>query len=395
MKDKILRRWKLLLWIFTVVLSLLLCLFLLRMGEADVEELIPQSAAQRWETEEKPYAMASVFLPGEKAISPDFVGEFRLAMENVLLAAGVGSETHPWLYAFSRTEGATLASDSASTAVELSVVTGDYFRIHPMELLGGWYPSEEHVMLDRIVLDRQTAWDLFYSDNVVGMYVTMGETRYQVAAVVDTEPGHYNELSADGINRAWVLAGAPGVDMTKGYTCLEAVLPQPVKDFHISALRSALGSAIAETTAITDNSGRFSLENRITTLKNLSTRGIASEAIAYPYWENAARLTENNLALMLIPECLLLLYPLVSLVIWLVLLNRRRTWGLHSVKAGVEYLVDRRNIRRYEKRYGPLEEPEEEELLYEDEYYDESEYEAYDDEYDEFYDEDSDDGDWE
>lgn len=383
MIRKIIRRWRLLLWIFTVLLSLGLCGLLLHLGERDVTELTPQLSAQRWETEEKPYAMASVFLPEDQAIPADFIGQFRLSMEEVLLASGVGSETHPWHYAFSRTERATLSTDTASSEVELSVVSGDYFRIHPLEIRYGWYPREDHVMLDRIVLDRQTAWDLFYSDNVVGMFLKLGGHYYEVAAVVDIEEGKYNEMAAAGVSRAWVFHGAPGVDAEKGFTCVEAVLPQPVKNYAAMALRSALGSYVTEKTPITDNSSRFSLENRIGTLKNISTRGIITEAVVYPYWENAARLTENHLALMLIPELLLLLYPLVSLVIWLVLLNRKRTWGLHSIKDGVEYLIDQRNIRNYEKKYGPME-PEEDDLLYEDEYYEDSEYDEY---YDESYDE--------
>lgn len=388
MIKKLIRRWRLILWVFTVLLSLGLCGVLLRSGARDIAELTPQTAAERWETEEKPYAMASVFLPEAQAVPADYIGQFRLSMENVLLAAGVGSETHPWYYAFSRTESATLSTDTASTEVDLCVVSGEYFRIHPMELRSGWYPSEDHVMLDRIVLDRQTAWDLFYSDNVVGMYLQLKGHYYEVAAVVDIEEGKYNEMAAGG-RYAWVLQGAPGVDTEKGFTCVEAVLPQPVKNYAVTALRSALGSYVTEQTAITDNSGRFSLENRIGVLRSLSTRGIVSEAVAYPYWENAARLTENHLALMLIPELLLVLYPLVSVLIWLVLLNRKRTWGLHSIRDGVEYLIDRRNRRNYEKKYGPVEP--EEELLYEDqdydeydEYYEESEYdeeEYYEEEY--------------
>lgn len=391
MISNMIRRWRILLWVFTVLLSLGLCGLLIHSGQRDIAGLTPQLAAERWETPEKPYAMASVFLPEDQAIPADYIGQFRLSMENVLLAAGVGSETHPWYYAFSRTERAILSTDSASTEVELGVVSGEYFRIHSLELRDGWYPSEDHVMLDRIVLDRQTAWDLFYSDKVVGMFLTLNGHNYEVAAVVDTEEGRYNEMAAEGTRRAWVLQGAPGVDAEKGFTCVEAVLPQPVKNYAATALRSALGSYVSEKTRITDNSGRFSLENRITVLKSISSRGISTEAIVYPYWENAARLTENHLALMLIPELLLLLYPLVSVVIWLVLLNRKRTWGLHSIKDGVEELIDRRNIRNYEKKYGSLDR----ELLYEEEYeeyYEDSEYEEY---YEESYDEYEDYEEWE
>ena len=383
------RRWRFLLWIFTVLLSLGLCGLLLHLDRQNIAALTPQTAAERWETEEKPYAMASLFLPEEKAVSPERIGEIRLGVENKLLAAGVGSETHPWFYAFSRTQTATLTSESASAEVELNVITGDYFRIHPMVLRSGWYMQEDSVMHDRIVLDRQSAWDLFYSDNVVGLYVELGGSRYQVAAVVDTEPGKYNEMAAEGKSRAWVYYDGPGLDATKGFTTLEVVLPQPVKNFAATTLRSVLESNISESTLVTDNSGRFSLENRWTTLQNIATRGITSDAVAYPYFENAARLTENHLALMLIPEALLLLYPLVSLVLWLIMLNRRRTWGFHSIVDFGETLIDKRNIRNYEKKLrasGKYPEPEEV-LPYEEEYPEEDYDEYYDDgEYDDGYD---------
>ncbi len=354
--------WKKLLWAGLCLASLLGFWLLYRGDRQTVAELTPQQAAENWETAEKPYAMASVFLPEDSGILPSRMGEFYLAVENALTAAGVGSEEYPWYYAASYRTTATLTQDGASCDVELTAVAGEFFRIHPMELLTGWYFDEEDLMHDRIVLDRQTAWDLFYTDDAAGQYLAVDGVTYQVAAVVDTEAGTYNDLACGDTRRAWVLADSlTGADETEtGYTCMEVVLPQPVKNFAANTLKSALGDMIPETTTVTDNSGRFSLSARWDVLRNLETRGISSEAIAYPYWENAARLTENHLALRLAPEALCLAVPILSLVIVLLWLNHRRTWGLHSLRDAAENAVDRKRQRDYAARQEGRESPREE-----------------------------------
>lgn len=378
----LLRRWKWVLWVLAVLVSLGVFWGMCRGDQKLEATLTAQTAWQRWETEDKPYAQASVYLPEDSAISAAELSSIRLSMENTLTAAGVPSTDHPWFYAASRTEQVTLQNGIASSTVELTMITGDYFRIHPMVLRTGWYMSEDDVMHDRIVLDRQTAWNLFYSDDVAGQFLEWNGQRYQVAAVVDYEPGKYNKMAAKDVCRAWVYADSPGVSGTAdsaagdgdptdtgtaasgmggtdsvGFTCLEMVLPQPVKNFAVSSLQTVLKELVPENTVYTDNSGRFSLENRWNVLRHLSTRGISNQAIFYPYYENAAKLAENHLALRLIPEALLLLFPIINGVIWLVLLNRRRTWGLYSIPIAIENAIDRRNTRLYEARQNG-EEPE-------------------------------------
>ena len=252
------RRWKWLLWGLAVLICLGLWYGLRRGDQKVVSALTDQNAYARWETEDKPYAQASVYLPEDNAIPDSGLPTIRLAVENALSAAGVPSEDYPWFYAASKMQQATLQNGIASSNVELTLITGDYFRMHPMVLRKGWYMSEDDVMHDRIVVDRQTAWDLFYSDDVVGQFLEWNGQRYQVAAVVDYPEGKYTGLAAGDTRRAWVYADSPGVtggssvpsgddsdaasmDAMTGsdvsYTCLEMVLPQPVKNFAVSTLR--------------------------------------------------------------------------------------------------------------------------------------------------------------
>lgn len=369
------RHWKKFLWGGLCALSLLGFWLMYRSDRGTISELTHQLAAEHWETEEKPYAMASVFLEPEHGIPQSRIGEIYLSVENALTAGGVPSGEYPWFYAASYLTDATLKNGTVTCDVELTAVAGDFFRIHPMELVSGWYMDEDDVMHDRIILDRQTAWDLFYSSNVAGQYVEVNGVQYQVAAVVDIESGEFNEMAAGDTCRAWVFADSPALSQTEnsntaapegetqagtvaaptmdsetGFTCMEMVLPEPVKEFAASTLKAVLKDMIPENTLVTDNTRRFSLKNRWDILRNLSTRGISSDAVPYPYWENAARLTENHLALRLIPEGILVGFPAISLLILLLWLNHKRTWGLYSIRALVENAVDRKHQKDYEAR---------------------------------------------
>ena len=370
----ILQRWKWFLWGLMVLVSLGIFWGLHRGDGKTIEALTDQNAYVRWETEDKPYAQASVYLPEDSAISSSSLPTLRLSVENALTAAGVPSQDYPWFYAASRSTQAALQNDDGTltTTAELTLVAGDYFRMHPMVLRTGWYMWESDVMHDRIVLDRQTAWNLFYTDDIIGQFLWWNGQRYQVAAVVDYPEGRYNGEAAGDTCRAWVFWDSPGALSSSlssgsadsdssdgqaapataeiGFTCLEMVLPQPVKNFALSTLQAALKDTLPENTVFTDNTGRFSLANRWSVLRHYTLRGISTEAIGYPWYENAAQLVENHLALRLIPQFLLLLFPAVSLVIWLILLNRKRTWGLYSIPQAIDRAIDRRNTRNYEAR---------------------------------------------
>lgn len=125
----LLRRWKWVLWVLAVLVSLGIFHGMCRGDQKTETTLTAQTAWQRWETEDKPYAQASVYLPEDSAISAAELSGIRLSMENTLTAAGVPSTEHPWFYAASRTEQVTLQNGIASSTVELSMITGDYFRI--------------------------------------------------------------------------------------------------------------------------------------------------------------------------------------------------------------------------------------------------------------------------
>lgn len=341
-------RWKMCLWVLAVLCSLAIFGLLCRGDQRVVNTLFTQIAAERWETEEKPYSLSSVFLTEQEGIPATALTEIRIQVENALTAAGVPSENYPWLYACSRTQDAVLKNGNASAEVEVTLVSGDYFTIHPLPVRKGWYFDDSEVMRDRIVLDRQTAWKLFYSDNVAGQYLQWDGHEYVVAAVVDMEPGKFNEKAAGDTCRAWALGDSPAAGEDGKYTCVEMVLPQPVDGFGASTLKTVL-TGYGDVTVL-DNSNRFSLKNRWNALRHISTRWVSTDGVGYPYYECAAQLVENHLALRLIPEGILLGFVAVSGLIWLILWNRRRTWGLHNIRDAIIRRVEQKRTRDYEAR---------------------------------------------
>lgn len=365
-------RWKWLLWGLIVLVMLALFGVLVRGDRETIAGLPDQRAYESWQTEEKPYGQAAVYLREGDAIPQESLYSIRMAVEKVLTDGSVPSEDYPWFYAASRTELATLTGEGTTSSVELTLISGEYFRLHPMPVRYGWYMDESDVMHDRIVLDRQTAWDLFAADNVAGQFLTLNGARYQVAAVVDYPPGQYQKLAAEGVCRAWVFADSPAFasagaappeegtaeaplaaaadSQGGGFTCIEVVLPQPVKNFALSTLQGALKDIVPEDTVFVDNGGRFSLPSRWSVLREIGTRGISTKGVEHPWYENAARLTENHLALRLIPEGILLGLSLISVLLWLWMLNKKRTWGFHSIKELGENVVDKKRQRDYAKR---------------------------------------------
>ena len=91
----LLRRWKWILWGLIVLVCLGVWHGLCRGDRKVVSELTDQTAYVRWETDDKPYAQASVYLPEDNAISDSVIPTIRLAIENALSAAGVPSDRLP------------------------------------------------------------------------------------------------------------------------------------------------------------------------------------------------------------------------------------------------------------------------------------------------------------
>ena len=99
---------------------------------------------------------------------------------------------------------------------------------------------------------------------------------------------------------------------------------------------------------VVENSRRYSLENLFSVIGDFGKRSMRNNGVIYPYWENAVRLTEDYLALLLVLMLLFGLCPAVTLTV-LAIRAVIKTW--RTVKKQVPARLDQARERHREKIY--------------------------------------------
>ena len=99
------------------------------------------------------------------------------------------------------------------------------------------------------------------------------------------------------------------------FTCYEAILPNPVRNFARERMTKALNER--ENTIILENTGRTSLSHRWENLKKLHSMLVATDGIIYPHWENSARIIDFDLSMLLALEILFLILPVFTFLFFL------------------------------------------------------------------------------
>ncbi len=323
-----------------------------------VRSLPPQRAAERWGADgETRYSQLSVFYSGNCRIDINGVYRMRSDIEKKLTENSVkpvSPDARIWIDAYSSevtsdpdvsVEAVSSREDyTASAKVSVTATGGDYFFFHPLELLSGYYYSDSDLMQDRVILDENLAWQLFGSDNVEGMTVLIGEKRFYVAGVVKTDgskTGKYVYGSKPRIYMSYagyesILGASLSVD------CYEAVLPDPVTGLAEKIVTDVVSPEEERAVKIVNNSGRFSVKRLLEIAFDGGTRAAASVPMAYPFWENAARITEEKAAVLLVWAAAMLFVPLLTLLYFAVKLYRKRKVILH--KAAVKIKETAENI---------------------------------------------------
>ena len=314
------------------------------------EPMLEQQAAERWQGDsETAMAQVSAFLTEDNALSALSLYGISESIDTALTDAGVDAETTPWIWAASgQTDGAVSSGDNAVN-VEITAVQGDFFQFHPMQLASGGYISSEDLMHDRVVIDELTAWNLYGSSNAAGMALTYNGQLYYVAGVVQALSGDANEICyGDNTARVYLFSDGAADGTEIPLTTFEAVIPEPVEGFALSALQDALGYRDGADMEFIQNTGRFDFENVLTIASDLPMRGVQTSPIFYPYWENAARLTENQLAIAAVLSIAVLAWPAGSLIALLVWYNSHRKWRLgRDIKLFGSRVVDKHRAKRY------------------------------------------------
>ena len=193
--------------LLTAALSLLLWSILQCFRMSLQNSLPDQNAAARW-SQNHDVAQISIFFTEDQKITEDSVKELAWKLTQALTEQAIGkdekkSSGRELVMAYSAEGQITLNRAGKTLTVNAVGVGGDFFLFHPLTLLSGQYLNTSLDMKDGIVLDEDTAWQLFGSSNIVGQTVEIGGLPFYIRGVVKKPTGRLEK--AAGLSQSLVF----------------------------------------------------------------------------------------------------------------------------------------------------------------------------------------------
>ena len=166
-----------------------------------------QNAAVRW-SKNHDVAQISIFFTEDQKITEDSVKELAWKLTQALTEQAISkdekkSSGRELVMAYSAEGQITLNREGKTLTVNAVGVGGDFFLFHPLTLLSGQYLNTSLDMKDGIVLDEDTAWQLFGSSNIVGQTVEIGGLPFYIRGVVKKPTGRLEK--AAGLSQSLVF----------------------------------------------------------------------------------------------------------------------------------------------------------------------------------------------
>jgi len=314
--------------------------------------LLPSlDAAQRWRGgSETAFTQVACFLPVDEPRSKDQILQFRRTLDAKLTDASLEAPENGSLYAdaYSAEAKLTVTGDHGSAQVRTVGVGGQFFLFHPLTLRSGSYISEHDLMQDRVVLDETTAWTLFGSPDVAGMSVTIEGKPYYVAGVIHREDDFASE-AAYGEGAGMFLSYDAFYELTqREISCYEIVLPNMISGFGLGLVKDNFDVGSGD---IVENTTRFGLKHLLSVIGAFGERSMRHNGVIYPYWENAVRMTEDWLALLLLLMLLLLACPVIALTIAVIsALVKTGKYLEVKIPETAENLVEKRRRKKWKAK---------------------------------------------
>lgn len=330
--------------------SLLLGLLIVLISNKVAHKLDDQYLASRW-SKDNDYVQASVFLSELADFENDSIKEFEYKVSNRLKQDSLMTDNENarlWIYAYSAGGKVSVSTESNTVDVKAYGVGGDFFLFHPLTFAEGSFFGED-ANKDLVVIDTDTAWKLFGSNNVVGQVVEIGGVRHIVTGVVKKDEGRLNDIAGNAEPIIFLSYESLAANGNITYiNTVEALMPNPITNYACSVLEE-LVPADKERFSVVQNTGRFNWVSLLKNVKNFGTRGMNGKSIVYPYWENLARGYEDYLTPICVLGCLLFLYPCGLLLYIFARMWKKRTIHGSDLKTFIEDWIEDYRERK-EKR---------------------------------------------
>ena len=307
-------------------------------------------AADRWRgNNEMKFAQVACFLPVDEAKTQEDIWQFRRTLDQKLVEASLTAPEGGSLYrdAWSASGKVKVEAEHGKADVQAIGVGGDFFLFHPLDLRCGMYLKESDLMQDRVILDEELAWQLFGGWDVAGMTVTINGKPFNVAGVIHRE---------DDFASTKAYQDGPGLFMSfdalqklteHNISTYEIVLPNMISGFGFNLVKEnfPVGGGV-----LVENSRRYGLKNLFRVIGDFGQRSMGRSGVIYPYWENAVRMTEDYLAMLLVLVLLFVLIPvLTALVLVIGSITKTGRYVKKKVPAMADSMVEKHREARYEK----------------------------------------------
>lgn len=274
-----------------------------------------QNLSQRWSSKEK-FGQVSIYFDDTAEITAEYIWEMRESLAVKVDEADYKEVTgRTFLDSYSGVTERTYEGLKTGT-FETICTEGDFFEFHPLEMITGscFAPAS----YDLIVVDENVAWQLFGSNDIVGMTVYVGEIPFTVSGVCRSYDDDLHVIAGGESPKVYMsLAGASDTGETPKITTYEVLMPNPVKNYAKESVNGANASP-EKNSVVVDNTSRFGYTSLYDVYKGRKFRAVRNDTVKLPAWENIARVKEDELAPVAVTQTVLLSLTAAFWIVWIV-----------------------------------------------------------------------------
>lgn len=350
------------------VLSIGTGLILTAAGSSLARSQSSNYAAQRWDSEGG-HTQLSCFFTADAGFTTDSVPYVKHnltdKLKNISIIPEEGQKFIPCAYSTDAGQMSIRCDRTGRSEAMVTAVGGDFFLFRDFKLLDGAFFSDDDLMQDGAVIDRNLAWELYGSEDIAGMNIYINGVKFYISGVIQTPSTKQEKKTAGDYSRAYIsyeglnlinggMYDYVETESNKTVTCFECIIPDPVENFAYNALNEYFSAGYSYSSALVNNTERFEPSKLAKKYKNLSDYAISEKPIVYPYWENASRITEFRLSGIYYFRRLTYIIPILTLLLLIVLGwragGRLRRKVTSKIGDSVTKVLYRRSILNEQKR---------------------------------------------
>jgi len=337
--------------VFNIVLTVLfIAAFLLEKLVSNA--IIDTSYYKQWTGDsELRFTQMAVYLSESETVTKDDIYSFRSSLNQALKDASLEAN-----------EGGSLFNDAylayGSMSIQGSKQTcnaktyglgGDFFSFHSFELVSGSYISDSDLMQDRIVLSENLAWRLYGATDLAGMTAIINGNEYYIAGVVRLSDDYFTKKTKDTDEILFMSYDAMlKANSNTTISCYEIVLPDAVDDWGKAIIEQNFPCGNGE---VVQYRARYSLKNLFSVISDFGLRSTSTNTVAYPFWENAVRVSEDYAALFLVLMIVFGICPFITLIVLAIkLIKISVTNGKVFITNNIEKKIESKREKDYQLR---------------------------------------------